>query len=191
MTNIPNRQTGLTLLELVIALAAVVILFAIGLPDFDSIAAKRRLQGAAQGLHQDLLFAQSEAIKRNATVRIMFWRNSTDFTDWCYGVTTGEVGTNPDQCDCGNDSRKANCTVDGVQIVRTSDEFPGVKGKSTTFSGNPPRTSFSPPNGTADNGRVVLESAEGVEAEVRVSGLGRVITCSDTSDQKYGFQSCP
>jgi prepilin-type N-terminal cleavage/methylation domain-containing protein len=181
----PTRQAGLTLLELVMVLAVAAILVVVGLPDFTSIADKRRLQGSAQRLQQDMMLARTEAIKRNDSVSVEF---SGDGALWCYGVTT-----NPGSCACsvsGDTCTCTNCSVDGQWgIVRTSDSYPGISIDNITFSSG--LATFNPPNGTLGAGTVVFESDRAIQAEVRVSALGRVLVCSDTSDQKYGFQSCP
>jgi prepilin-type N-terminal cleavage/methylation domain-containing protein len=179
------RQGGLTLLELAIVLAIAAVLVAVGLPDFDSLADKRRLQGAAQRLQQDVMLARTEAIKRNVPVSIEF---SGDGDLWCYGVTTDTTA-----CSCavsGDVCACTNCSVDGEwEIDRNSGSYPEISVDDITFGSD--EATFNPPNGTLTPGSVVFASEKGVEGEVRVSALGRVLVCSDTSGQKYGFQSCP
>ncbi len=172
------------MLELVAALAVVAILVAIGIPNFEQIAQKRRLQGATQRLQQDLLLARSEAIKLNAGVSVMF---NGGGTTWCYGMTTGTVGSGATDCDCHDSTRAANCTIEGVKIVGSSDDFSGV---GASFGGTTSMV-FNQPSGTTTATRIAYDVAS-VSAAVMVSGLGRTLVCSSTSaGQKFGFQSCP
>lgn len=61
---------GLTLIELVVALAIASMLMLVGMPYFGEYNANSRLREAGQTVYTDALLAQSEAIKRNRTVRL-------------------------------------------------------------------------------------------------------------------------
>jgi type IV fimbrial biogenesis protein FimT len=60
------KQSGVTLLELMVTLAVMAILLAAGIPAYSSFVHKTRLTGAANGLLSSLYLARSEAIKRNS-----------------------------------------------------------------------------------------------------------------------------
>lgn len=60
------KQSGTTLLELMIVLAVSAILLTIGIPSFISIAASSRLTRATNSMVASLHLARSEAIKRNS-----------------------------------------------------------------------------------------------------------------------------
>ncbi|MBT9591514.1 MAG: GspH/FimT family pseudopilin [Thiobacillus sp.] len=59
------KQSGTTLLELMVVLAVSAILLTIGIPSFASFASNNRLAGATNALVSSLHLARSEAIKRN------------------------------------------------------------------------------------------------------------------------------
>jgi type IV fimbrial biogenesis protein FimT len=61
---------GLTLIELVVALAIASMLMLVGMPYFGEYNANARLREAGNNVYTDALLAQSEAIKRNRTVRL-------------------------------------------------------------------------------------------------------------------------
>lgn len=64
----PDR--GLTLIEMVVALAIASMLMLVGMPYFGEYNANARLREAGNTVYTDALLAQSEAIKRNRTVRL-------------------------------------------------------------------------------------------------------------------------
>jgi type IV fimbrial biogenesis protein FimT len=66
-----SRQAGFTLIELVIAIAIVAVLLAVGVPSLRDMAVSQRVRGAANDLYSDLIFARAEAIKRNAQVSVV------------------------------------------------------------------------------------------------------------------------
>ncbi len=70
----PQRHAGLsagfTFIELALALALLAGLALLALPSFQAVAAKRKIQTAAQGLLVDMQFARVEAIRRSRRVDI-------------------------------------------------------------------------------------------------------------------------
>jgi len=61
-------QGGFTLIELIIVIAIVAILVAVGVPSMREWVANQKVRGSANDLLFDLSFARAEAIKRNANV---------------------------------------------------------------------------------------------------------------------------
>jgi type IV fimbrial biogenesis protein FimT len=61
---------GLTLIEVVVALAIASMLMLVGMPYFGEYNANSRLREAGNTVYTDALLAQGEAIKRNRTVRL-------------------------------------------------------------------------------------------------------------------------
>jgi type IV fimbrial biogenesis protein FimT len=97
-----QKQTGFTLMELMITVVILAILAAIALPSFQSIIEKRRIVGAADNLFADLQYARSEAIKQNKTITFQF----SSGANWCYGIDDNAAG-----CDCTAGAGASNCTV--------------------------------------------------------------------------------
>lgn len=64
------RERGLTVVELMVAVAVVAILVALAAPSFTSFTAKRRIEGFMNEFVTDLQYARSEAVQRNANVRL-------------------------------------------------------------------------------------------------------------------------
>ena len=59
------RQSGFTLVELLIVVAIVAILLSLAAPTFREMLVKRSVQAAAETLASDMRFARSEALKRS------------------------------------------------------------------------------------------------------------------------------
>jgi len=81
-------QGGFTLIELIIVIAIVAILVAVGVPSMREWIANQKVRGSANDLLFDLTYARSEAIKRNANVEVV--RNGADWTGgWSVRIVTG------------------------------------------------------------------------------------------------------
>lgn len=65
-----RRQRGLTLVELMVTLAAAIILLAVGLPFFGGVVANNRAVAQANNLLSAFKLARSEAVKRSEIVTI-------------------------------------------------------------------------------------------------------------------------
>jgi type IV fimbrial biogenesis protein FimT len=65
-----TRQQGLTLIELMVTLAAAIILIAVGMPLFSGVAANNRATAQTNALVSAIKLARSEAVKRGANVSI-------------------------------------------------------------------------------------------------------------------------
>jgi prepilin-type N-terminal cleavage/methylation domain-containing protein len=70
-----RRARGLTLVELMIAIAVLAVLATLALPSFEDHLARRRVEGLAQGLRADLDLARSEAVQRNEAVTLSLGTN--------------------------------------------------------------------------------------------------------------------
>ena len=64
----PLKQSGFTLIELIVTMTILAILLAIGVPSYQSITTSMRMSGEIDSLMGDLKFARSEAVKRGLNV---------------------------------------------------------------------------------------------------------------------------
>ena len=91
-----RRQAGFTLVELLIGLVILSILVAVAAPSFSTAMAQQRLRQASSELRSTVAFARSEAVKRNAQVRLLprtgGWSNG-----WCVeeSATASACTTSP------------------------------------------------------------------------------------------------
>lgn len=68
---VPIHRRGFTLVELMVALAVAGILVTVAVPSFTDFVANQRVKAANQELFATLSYARSEAVRRNATVRVL------------------------------------------------------------------------------------------------------------------------
>jgi len=86
---------GFTIIELLIAVALVVIVLALALPSFQNLILVQRLKSVNQQLVTDLQLARGEAVSRNTFLRVGFGSTSS-VTCYVLFTSTG----NSARCDC-------------------------------------------------------------------------------------------
>lgn len=65
----PDRQAGMSLIELMIGIAVFGILLALGVPTFARWTQNSQIRNSAEAIHNGLMLARAEAVRRNTTVR--------------------------------------------------------------------------------------------------------------------------
>ena len=83
-----DGSPGYTLIEALIAIIIMAILAALAAPSFTDFIVNQRLRTAQYDLFHDLIFARSEAVKRNSTVTIQ-----RSGSNWASGWTVSFSGT--------------------------------------------------------------------------------------------------
>jgi type IV fimbrial biogenesis protein FimT len=86
--NMKNMK-GLTLIELLVTVAIVSILIAVGLPGLQNTSQNSRVTSAINTLSGDIAFARSESVTRNVDVRI---RSNSGGNDWSAGWIVETLG---------------------------------------------------------------------------------------------------
>lgn len=162
-----NRQknSGLTLLEVMVVVAIIGIIVAIAVPSFSTILEKQRIKGAAEAVLADLRWARAEAIKRNKKVRVTFTTGSS----WSYTINGDPTGVN---------------TL--LKTVNGSD-FPSTTLARVSFAGRVAYTTFEPVRGTNLNNGTARITSNNFSAGVKVSTLGRVRICGSMEDYDACF----
>lgn len=153
----PRRSRGLTLVELMVAVAMLAVLGALAGPPIGAMLARHRVQAAAAQLGADLGDTRHEATRRGNRVYVNFQPG----TDWCYVIATDPAAT---------------CASQGEQVLKqvSARQYPGV-----TLSTAPPvvfdgATGLGPAVPT----QVQLVSARGDLVAVQVTLLGRAKVCT-------------
>jgi len=171
-----NMQKGFTLIELLITVVIMGVLVSLAVPSFFGILEDRKLKGAGENLFVDLMYAKSEAIKRNEVVRVS--ATGTGAT-WCYGLSQVTA------CDC---TAVNSCQIDGVEKVVSNADYPNIQViASSTLAGS--SISFTPLRGFANGLHLNFSSSTGKELGAVVSPMGRVKLCSNKGS--WGYSSCP
>jgi type IV fimbrial biogenesis protein FimT len=91
-----RRQTGFSLLELMVAMLLVSIIAAVGAPSISNFTKNSALRGAATELQGIMQLARTEAIKRNQVVNLQRVGGATG--DWGKTILLCEAVLNTDVC---------------------------------------------------------------------------------------------
>jgi type IV fimbrial biogenesis protein FimT len=168
LPRIARRQRGLTLLEGCVCLSILCILVGSAMPSMSSLLDLQRLRGMSATLVGDLHLMRSEAILRNADVRMSFHAAGGGS---CYVVHTGPSSA----CSCAS-TGQALCS--GPQALLLSARYWQVHG-AQQVAANVNSILFDPRVGTASPGGTVrLTDSAGREIRHIVNLRGRVRTCS-------------
>ena len=84
-----RAESGFTLPELLIAVTVLAVMMAVGLPNFTEFVRNQRVKTASFDLFSSLIYARSEAITRNASVKV-----EPVGGDWASGWTIKDAGGN-------------------------------------------------------------------------------------------------
>ena len=85
-----HKQTGFTLVELIIAVAIITIVASIAFPTYRTYIENSRIRTAAESIQNGLQKARSEAVLKNANVTFTLSANS----DWAVGCTVPVTADN-------------------------------------------------------------------------------------------------
>lgn len=168
----PEQGRGVTLIELMVALALLAVLTSLAAPSFERARDRYRLRSAADALVADLQHARLEGIRTNRGTTVQVATGSA----WCYGVVLGVSA-----CDCAS---AGSCNVKAVGAAA----YPGVS-LSSSFASAP---SFDARRGLASAaGTLTLSNPHGQQVQVSVSVLGLVSICSPSGTANAGgYASC-
>lgn len=148
---------GLTLIELMIALAICAVLMSLAVPSFGQYLQRQRLKAAVQGLELDLREARFEAARRGSALYVSF----REGPDWCYTLST--------RADC-------DCRVQQACRLKATGSA-GLRGVHLLAAR---AVRFDPTTGQADApGMTALWASRGDErVQVSVGALGRSSACT-------------
>ena len=155
-------EAGFTLLELIVVLAILGLVAAIGTPNVVSWLARLRSRASADEVVSVLQSARLQAIARNTRLQVCLYRDATPH-DFLALRSLDAL-----QPDCP--APPATSSPDYAAFRRTKTELPGVRiGKTTR------RSFVFGPRGTASAGSFILETiADGHQRKIIVAPNGRI-----------------
>ncbi len=150
-----HRGRGLTLIEIVVALAVIAILGAIALPGYSARLDRERLNGAAEALAADINEARFEAARQGRVLHV----NALPGPAWCWAVATSA------DCPCGSDQPCQLRSADGRQHPGVVLHGPGSVVLQATGRAEVAGSGFE------------LASPRGLRMRVAVGAMGRAHLC--------------
>ena len=175
MNSTPSQVAGVTTIELMIVFAIVAVLIAIAAPSFAEFLSKRRVDGVMSELVTDMQYARSEAVSRNAKVRITFGPR-------CYVIHLASATTA--ECDSSTATPTKTITPAGAEIKTV--QLDAGRPLTIDVAGLPFFVEFDPVRGTVVNSSgtnsalVDVRSTSGTAWLLRsvLTMMGRIDTCS-------------
>ena len=162
-TILMKKNSGFTLMEVMVTVAIIAIMSAIAIPNYISWLPKHRMSGATRDVYSAMQYARLRAVKEKAHVVINFNAGADSYSVFIDDGRGG--GTQKD-----NTQNGAEPTIKTGQMPVGVDMLP-----STLFSGGVPRTRFDArglPNGVG--GSVDLQSLQDAtlfkQVVLRISG---------------------
>ncbi len=177
MTTRP-RVRGFTIIELMLTIAVLAVLLALGVPNLQQAIINNRLTTEVNSLVAGLQYARSEALRRNAVVAIGAAGNDWTSTGWKVWI------------DADNDG-----TADSGETVLRSQSAP-----ASSYTIKPPSSVTTSPAALRFSPNGSLQNSSPLITEICKSGVvGRVVTVtlvgqvqtSNTKDSSNNDVKCP
>jgi type IV fimbrial biogenesis protein FimT len=157
---------GLTLLELVIALALLALLATLAVPSMGARLDRQRVVSAAETLAADLNEARFEAARQGRPMHLLVQTGAA----WCWSVATQPA------CPCGQ-----------AQACELRASTPERQSGIATLEGG--SLHITPQGRPETPGAITLQSPRGLRLRVALQPLGRSHVCSD-GPPVPGYAAC-
>lgn len=200
---------GFTLIELMVAVAVIVVLLLLGLPSFEGTRQRSALRGASEHLVSFWNQARLESAKRNQMVKVGLVQGGSGAT-FCLGAATTTDPADATPCDCTTATPATQSTTcDVARFPDSNGEWQGSKLAGVTIGTSnwptvatlksvviePKRTALTDP---ANTGTITLAGPPGRRSyllRMNVDSMGRALLCEPTSAtdklSDYGGRRCP
>lgn len=126
-------QQAFTIIELLIAIALVVVLLGLAAPSMREFIDLQRLKSVNAELVTDVQYARSEAISRGKQVAVQFRRPSNVQPMTCYTIYTSNTNA-IDACNCTDPNRATRCTAGTTELKNV--QLPPDRGVSLRLPDN-------------------------------------------------------
>lgn len=167
-----HKQSGITLVEAMIAVIMLAILVAILTPSMDTYFNQANVKGATEALYGDVNLAHTTATKSTDTVTITFVSGAS----WCYGLSSAAIA-----CACNSAPSSSNCNLG----LTTAANF-----KNTTLAVTNATMTFSTSRGTTTSNTAVFSATNPTQsATLTINDMGTPSICS-TGSSVGGYPAC-
>lgn len=165
-----KREKGLTLAELVIAMAILAILAVAMIPGLGSWLDHNRIKGAARDIGSGFRLAQMTAVQRNRTCRVRFDKNNRTVTVF---VDAGDTLRTIDLDEYRAEFDTSKGGGDGLDFVDGGDSNVDVDYNTRGIPSDEQGAPLTPPGGQ-EGQRVFLQSGGGRGYWVEVTPVGSI-----------------
>jgi len=180
------KSRGFTLIELMVVVALAAVLLSLAAPSFTGFLAKKRVEGVLSELTTDLQYARSEAVSRNAPVRI-------SFGTYCYVITAQPAdGTTPtSSCSQTTNPTLGTGATNVKQVQLKSGSTASFDSSSLSWLELDPVRGLATFSTGATSGSIPVNSSIGSwQLQAQVCTMGRVSVCSPNSSVAGYPSSC-
>lgn len=189
-----RRAKGLTLIELMVTLAAAIVLLAIGIPAFQGMQANNRAVTTAQGLVTAFTLARTEALGRGAPVAVCP-KNAADQSGSAPSTTCGTNANWPNGWIVFTDAAGTVGVRDGAdQVIR---DFPTPRRPPPTITKTQGGTNLAyvrfSSEGYLSDGSSVAPAEAKLQLQQANSSAGqtRCVTISPLGQPRTERKTCP
>lgn len=176
----PARQTGMSLIELLVGLAIVAISLSLAIPNFRAWIQNTQIRAAAESLQNGLQVARNEAIRRNANVE---FRLSTG-TNASWSVVTVLTGETVQTHSKGEGSTNVVLTPTPVDALIVT--YTGLGRVAPNNDGTTVLTQLD-----VDVPTDVLPAAASRELRILIGAGGQIRMCDPTLTDSTDNRKCP
>ena len=162
MLKAAQNQYGVSLLELLIAIAIGSILLMMGVPSFQSWIQNTQLRTAAESILNGLQVARTEAVRRNTNVRFNL-TDASGMVAWSVDCeTVVPMQSNGDECPAGIQSRAGNEGGTNARVGISTAPYPTATPVPSSYFNDPGAGTGLPAGVTFDGlGRVPAKNLDG------------------------------
>jgi type IV fimbrial biogenesis protein FimT len=190
-----RKQSGLTIVELMVSIALVGIIISLALPSYRDMTEKRQLTQGAEQIFAFVNTTQGIASRTNSDVTVSYERTSNDL--WCVGASLRAAG-----CDCFEtvQTEADFCKIDdGViqsGVMRLTNEHVGTPGIMESVTGDGDYAIDETRGLMVDRNDSLTMTLHSPSDKYRlrliVSNTGHAVLCSvDDSHDIPGYAVCP
>jgi len=164
-----QKNTGFSLIELMITMVIVGIMATMAVPAMNSFFSTNKLYGLTEKIQTDMEWGRTQAILTSKNITMSINSGET----WCYGFDDSPATA----CDCTN--APANCTVGTIQKTNSINNY-----SNTTVATDLPDASMTFTSrgflDTFNNNTITLSDGGATNTTINITPLGKGNACSNS-----------
>jgi len=166
---------GLTLIELLVAIAVLVILLTVALPSLIQSFNRQKIYGIGDNFHFLLRYAKVQSSKQAQQLWLRLHVDEDNSKNWRIALTDTQL--------C-NFSVETPCLINDIERQFSSAQYDGVSMETNMLS-----ISIDPTRGRGNNGTTTF-SINGIDVEFRQTQFGHHKLCTNFSASSSRYPAC-